>query len=397
MGELLAGTPAIRLITAVSLPLDLVSVLALLYRAVPGSSLDPWLIAARRRLSPELAADLDLLHGFSGRLLYYVEEPVLRFEPLRADRLDADIDDLLAFLDRLPAGAYRQMAEASLARVGQDIGQPIALTADDPASWSRALEPALTTASADDVVPLLREPERLKRRTIGLFRGVWEEIYREEHAARVPALREAARVAASATDRGFGMAFGDVTGSRPPGPLLNRLWEVDRVAFCPSPHLGTFISYVLSPPDLVVFFDAPGLLARHADSPSTGATVALDDLGREGDVLASIPFGDNGQDSGPDVDADGLLEGLRALADPTRLRVLDLLAEGELYAQEIVGRLGIAQSAVSRHLSMLERAGIVAVQPRRGMKYYGLVPTRLEAIGGALRAKGGAKEPLGVP
>ena len=42
--------------------------------------------------------------------------------------------------------------------------------------------------------------------------------------------------------------------------------------------------------------------------------------------------------------------------------MLDLLIEGELYAQEIVGRLGVAQSAVSRHLSQLERAGLVAVK-----------------------------------
>ena len=84
-----------------------------------------------------------------------------------------------------------------------------------------------------------------------------------------------------------------------------------------------------------------------------------------------------------------LLESLRALADPTRLLVLDLLSGGELYAQEIVGRLGIAQSAVSRHLAQLERAGLVAVRPRRGSKYYGLVPERLEAVAGALRGQGG--------
>jgi ArsR family transcriptional regulator len=51
-----------------------------------------------------------------------------------------------------------------------------------------------------------------------------------------------------------------------------------------------------------------------------------------------------------------LLELARAMADPTRLRILRFLADGERYAQEIVGHLGIAQSAVSRHLSQMERA-----------------------------------------
>ncbi|MER3439387.1 MAG: ArsR family transcriptional regulator, partial [Chloroflexota bacterium] len=102
MGELVIGRPALQLNARVSLPLDLVSVMSLLYRAVPGSGLNTWLIAARRELPEELRADLDLLHGFSGRLLYYMEEPVMRFEPLRPERLDAGFDDLIAFLERLP-------------------------------------------------------------------------------------------------------------------------------------------------------------------------------------------------------------------------------------------------------------------------------------------------------
>ena len=86
MGELVAGTPAPRLSTAVSLPLDLVSILSLLYRAGPESGLDPWLIETRRSLPADLRADLDLLHGFSGRRLYYMEEPAMRFGPLQPER-----------------------------------------------------------------------------------------------------------------------------------------------------------------------------------------------------------------------------------------------------------------------------------------------------------------------
>src|SRR5215208_7834448 len=109
MGDLVAGQPALRIETAVSLPLDMVSVLSLLYRAIAGSDLDPWLVDARSRLPDPVRADLDLLHGFSGRLLYYMEEPIMRFEPLRADRIDASFDDLIEFLDDLPADEYRQM------------------------------------------------------------------------------------------------------------------------------------------------------------------------------------------------------------------------------------------------------------------------------------------------
>jgi DNA-binding transcriptional ArsR family regulator len=68
--------------------------------------------------------------------------------------------------------------------------------------------------------------------------------------------------------------------------------------------------------------------------------------------------------------------------------MLDLLLDGELYAQEIVGRLGIVQSAASRHLAQLQRAGLVSVEARRGSKYYAVNPARLESIAATLAERG---------
>ena len=50
MGELVVGKPVLQVDFRVSVPLDLVSAMSLLYRAVPGSGLDPCLVAARRSL-----------------------------------------------------------------------------------------------------------------------------------------------------------------------------------------------------------------------------------------------------------------------------------------------------------------------------------------------------------
>ncbi len=52
---------------------------------------------------------------------------------------------------------------------------------------------------------------------------------------------------------------------------------------------------------------------------------------------------------------------LRALADPTRLRILNLLAAGELCVCDLVDLLALPQPTVSRHLAALRRAGLVAV------------------------------------
>lgn len=49
----------------------------------------------------------------------------------------------------------------------------------------------------------------------------------------------------------------------------------------------------------------------------------------------------------------------RALGDPTRLRVLNTLMQGESSVQGIVETTGLEQSNVSRHLSILRREGIV--------------------------------------
>lgn len=49
-----------------------------------------------------------------------------------------------------------------------------------------------------------------------------------------------------------------------------------------------------------------------------------------------------------------------ALADPTRRAILSRLAAGEASVNEIAAPFGISQPAVSKHLKVLERAGLIA-------------------------------------
>lgn len=53
---------------------------------------------------------------------------------------------------------------------------------------------------------------------------------------------------------------------------------------------------------------------------------------------------------------------LKALAHPARLRILGMLASGELCVCQITAVLGLAVSTVSAHLSELRRAGLVSEQ-----------------------------------
>lgn len=54
-----------------------------------------------------------------------------------------------------------------------------------------------------------------------------------------------------------------------------------------------------------------------------------------------------------------LLTALRAIGEPTRLRLLALCARGELTVSELVRIMGQSQSRVSRHLKLLTEAGLL--------------------------------------
>lgn len=59
-----------------------------------------------------------------------------------------------------------------------------------------------------------------------------------------------------------------------------------------------------------------------------------------------------------------------ALADPTRLRIMNLLQEGELCVCDVMSVLREPQSKVSRHLAYLRKAGAVEARKQGLWMYY---------------------------
>ena len=55
----------------------------------------------------------------------------------------------------------------------------------------------------------------------------------------------------------------------------------------------------------------------------------------------------------------GLQQTLKALADPTRREILNLLKKGKLSAGEITDHFDITAAAISRHLSVLKEADLI--------------------------------------
>lgn len=64
----------------------------------------------------------------------------------------------------------------------------------------------------------------------------------------------------------------------------------------------------------------------------------------------------------------------QTLADPTRCRIIEALLAGEQAVNDLVARVDIHQSGVSRHLGVLQEAGFVQVRPEGPKRFYSLCP-----------------------
>lgn len=75
-----------------------------------------------------------------------------------------------------------------------------------------------------------------------------------------------------------------------------------------------------------------------------------------------------------------------ALADPTRLQMLDLLGERSLSTREFAGLLGLSEGGVSRHLSILRDAGLVRSVRDGYFVLYERAPDGLDGLMGIMNA-----------
>jgi DNA-binding transcriptional ArsR family regulator len=140
-------------------------------------------------------------------------------------------------------------------------------------------------------------------------------------------------------------AFREFTGQILPAFIWAPQASVERIVLIPSGHTGRHVSTWYADGTLRVFFTPPAQVAYLLRASQPGHT----------ELLARV----------------------NALADDTRLRILELIAEhDELSSQEVITRLNLTQSTVSRHLKQLQ----VYLTERRGEganKIYSLNPIQL--------------------
>jgi len=74
------------------------------------------------------------------------------------------------------------------------------------------------------------------------------------------------------------------------------------------------------------------------------------------------------------------MSALQALSDPTRQRIVEILAAGALTSGEIAGRFELSPPAISQHLKTLKEARLVTVRADRQMRIYALDPDGVREV-----------------
>ena len=228
-------------------------------------------------------------------------------------------------------------AAASNAKIVPALERAIA---GDKAAISE-LESGLSHWHRTEKLALLEDPERTHREIVTLARS-WADLFRPIE----PRVREI-------LERDFDLRAGDRTTLTGPD-LIERTtggvrWlpeaGIRRVVLAPSYFARPF-NYLLAGPDWRFF---------------------------------GYPVADNALEvSDPLAPPQQVLRLHRALGDDTRLRILKLLAERDLYLTEIAQQLELSKPTIKHHLAQLRAAGLLTVVEAGAVVYYSLRRARLD-------------------
>jgi DNA-binding transcriptional ArsR family regulator len=222
---------------------------------------------------------------------------------------------------------------------------------------ARAVLASWGVARTEAALALIGDPERLRQALIRFLDDLWEAGFGEEWEARRRALETAAEAAQTSIERAGGrtvegMLIG-VTGLQPEGEILAAVRRASHIVLVPTVNLSHYLSLVESGERCYLLYEPPATGARRPAPP-------------EGQVL----------------DLAWLGPAVEALGDVTRLTILLALAQREeMFAQEIALETGVHQSTVSRHLTQLQRAGLVSVRREGSMKFYRVDRRSIREIG----------------
>ncbi|HEX5480132.1 MAG TPA: helix-turn-helix domain-containing protein [Dehalococcoidia bacterium] len=335
--------------------LDLVNAMYFTALAETQEGVDEWPKRTRAGMDRALRAELDLLFTFP------------RSEPGIMGALNdtlffhreawSDVDALLDFVRTLPADGtpdprepgIQGLALYALRWPGHNEPYVLQTGTSMRSALADALDagpPEIDCASSPDshcdpatALALFDDPESLRARILQLIRRFYDEHYRPDETRRQASMRRSAEAHETDRSRDARDVARIVQGRNSSCLETVCTGDYKTHVFVPSLDVGVYNSCI----------DYAALHALYYACEPRYRGVAEDD---EAVARLALVY--------------------RALADEQRLRVLRLLRDGELYAQEIVERTGLHQSVVSRHLSFMKAVGLVNARRQNNMKFYSL-------------------------
>src|SRR6266540_2611540 len=315
-----------------------------------------WPQQVRREMAPELLAELDELYN------YPAAEPglmgILGDNLLAHPELWRDVGLLIDHVRNMPLEQGDMEASPGVQGL---IYQAVFRYPDDidRAQYAR-LEPreairqrmeSLGDRDAGAVLAIYDRPEELRARMVSLIERFYNEHYRGQMAQRLPALERSASAHRYDTGVEPGQLEAKLTGRKSTlgegfcaGPFR-------QLVFAPSQDMGVYSSCSIAGDIHGLFYPC------------------------EPEFMGTAP---------EEAEETRLARIYRALSDEQRLRILRMLREREMYAQEIVERTGLHQSVVSRHLSFMKAVGLVQARRQNNMKFFSLNPEVREMLVGTL-------------
>ncbi|MGD2207081.1 MAG: metalloregulator ArsR/SmtB family transcription factor [Anaerolineae bacterium] len=351
MPDILEGPSPLRIEYRVSLAHSLLATIGLVCAVPCFEGLGDWLRETRARMPDDLLSELCLLVTFPGKYQRFTAELTAH---LPVEAFSLSFDQLMMRLDDIPGADYQLIALQALARGATPPPPPSELLRllDNEDRWAAYLDDIASKIAPEVVAALVRDGDKLKTRLLTTLDRFWHEFYADTFkATRSLMERSVAHHRAQRYTPRFPDLFTTITGRLVPEGLAELLPAISTVTFIPSCHVGPYVAYTHHGDKLNLFYNC-----------------------------LSTP-------ASPDaVDSASLYPPLKALADETRLQILALLRERELYAQEIVDQLDISQPAVSRHLNLMAAAGVLKTRREGNAKYFAIDKESLIRVADALRA-----------
>jgi DNA-binding transcriptional ArsR family regulator len=352
MAELLRGRPALTVEWMASLGLNLLSTASLVTVVHEFEGLGTWLLEAYSALPPRLRRDLELVLG-----LTHYQQAVI--ETVVAETLDTgaeghtSADALFADIAALDAETCRRMVatilEKSIAHYDLKVDQDISTLLSDVEALEGVIQQLQPPVDVAEAAQLLRAPTEWRDLLLSGLQRFWERLYRSEWQETRDQLQRSVEYHRRRGYTGdFATIFTAATGRQTPERIRLRLDQIEHVRFVPSLYLGPYVTFLADGPTATVHYNGQGPLVTES--------------------VSGTPIED-------------LYHPLTALADKTRLAIVAMLDGRELYAQEIVDRLGISQSAVSRHLQLMVDMKVLNVRRgERGAKFYSINSESLQRV-----------------